>query len=83
MVVDEYVTNYRRADHTECDRQRARRQLCLHAPAGPQHGGRQRPRTIVDQIASIVADYDLSRLSAKEGQVRSALSMRVLDAGRQ
>ena len=34
----------------------------------------------MDQIAGITADYDLSRLSAKEGQVRSALPMKVLDA---
>ena len=72
VVVDEYVTNYRVPITLN---------VTGSAPDGyyastPQLG----PRTIVDQIASIVADYDLSRLSAKEGQVRSALSMRVLDA---
>ena len=80
VVVDEYVTNYRVPITLNVTGSAPDGYYASTPQLAPSTAAVSGPRTIVDQIASIVADYDLSRLSAKEGQVRSALSMRVLDA---
>lgn len=80
VVVDEYVTNYRVPITLNVTGSAPDGYYASTPQLAPSTAAVSGPRTIVDQISSIVADYDLSRLSAKEGQVRSALSMRVLDA---
>ena len=80
VVVDEYVTNYRIPITLNVIGSCPEGYYASAPQLDPGTVAVSGPRTIVDQIAGITADYDLSRLSAKEGQVRSALPMKVLDA---
>ena len=38
------------------------------------------PKSIVDQVSRIIVDFDVSRLSAREGAVRTARAMRFVDS---
>lgn len=80
VVVDEYVTNYRVpvSINTIGD-----------YPAGfygstplldPSSVAVSGPKSIVDRITNLYVDYDVSRLAAQEGLVRTALPMRFTDA---
>ena len=80
VIVDEYVTNYRIPITLNVTGSCPEGYYASTPQLDPGTVAVSGPRTIVDQIAGITADYDLSRLSAKEGQVRSALPMKVLDA---
>ncbi|MEG0639977.1 MAG: CdaR family protein [Clostridia bacterium] len=79
VMVDEYITNYRVP-------------VSIHAignyPAGfhgispsldPSAVAVSGPKSIVDQIARVYVDFDLSRLPAQAGLVRTALPMRFVD----
>ncbi|MDD3336193.1 MAG: CdaR family protein [Eubacteriales bacterium] len=79
VVVDEYVTNYRVPVSLN---------ITGSYPAGyygasplidPSSVAVSGPKTIVDQIANLYVDFDLSRLTAQEGMVRTALPMRFTD----
>lgn len=79
VMVDEYVTNYRIPVTVD---------IIGEYPVG-YYGGSisldpsvvalSGPRSIVDEIASIHVDFDVSRLEARAGTVRRALKMRFVD----
>lgn len=80
VVVDEYVTNYRVPVSLN---------IIGSYPAGyygtapvvdPSMVAVSGPKSIVDKITNLYVDYDVSRLAAKEGQIRSALPIRFTDA---
>ncbi len=79
LVVDEYVTNYRVPVSVN---------VTGEYPDGFYGGTFSRdpsvvavsgPRTIVDQIARVYVDFDASMLSARAGELRTALPMRFVD----
>lgn len=79
VLVDEYVTNYRVPVLVN---------ITGEYPEGFYGGGLSSepsvvavsgPRSIVDSIARVSVDFDLSRLSPRAGQVRSALPIRFVD----
>ena len=80
VVVDEYVTNYRvpvSINAVGVYPEGFYGSTPLLDPSSVAVSG---PKSIVDKITNLYVDYDVSRLAAKEGLVRTALPMRFTDA---
>lgn len=79
VVVDEYVTNYRVPVSVNVTGEYPDGFHGSSISADPSVVAVSGPRSIVDQIARVVVDYDVSRLSAREGTVLTARVMRYVD----
>lgn len=79
VVVDEYVTNYRVPVTVNVTGDYPEGFYGSSVSADPSIVAVSGPRSIVDQIARVVVDFDVSRLSAREGTVLTARAMRYVD----
>lgn len=80
LMVDEYVTNYRVPVSVETTGKHPEGFWGGTLSLDPSVVAVSGPRTVVDRIARVRVDFDLSSLSPRSGNVRIALPMRFLDA---
>ncbi len=80
VVVDEYVTNYRIPVIVEVTGSYPEGYYGSGISLDPSAVAVSGPKTLVDQVSRVVVEYDVSRLSARAGKVRSARTMRFLDS---
>ena len=81
VVVDQYVTNYRVPVTVNIIGEYPQGYYGATPTADPSVVAVSGPKSIVDQIARVYVDFDVSKLIAREGLSRSALGMRFADAG--
>lgn len=79
VVVDEYVTNYRIPVSVNVTGEYPEGFYGSAISIDPSVVAVSGPKTYVDQVERIMVDFDVSRLSAREGTVRTARTMRFLD----
>lgn len=79
LVVDEYVTNYRVPVSVNVTGEYPEGFYGGSFSLNPSMVAVSGPRTIVDQIARVYVDFDASVLSAREGDMLTALPMRFVD----
>ena len=79
VIVDEYVTNYRIPVSINMTGSYPDGFYGSAPSLDPSVVAVSGPRSIVDQISRIYADFDLSTLPAQAGEVRTALPMRFVD----
>lgn len=79
LLVDEYVTNYRVPVTVNTTGKYPEGFQGGNVTVDPSIVAVSGPRTVVDRIARIGVDFDLSSLSPRSGEVRIALPMRFLD----
>lgn len=80
VMVDEYVTNYRVPVSINVIGKYPNGFYGATPTVDPSVVALSGPKSIVDQVVCIYVDFDLSRLTAKSGKVRTALGMRFVDA---
>lgn len=80
VLVDEYVTNYRVPVSVNITGEYPEGFYGAAPTVDPSVVALSGPKSIVDQVVRICVDFDLSRLTAKAGKVRTALAMRFVDA---
>lgn len=79
VVVDEYVTNYRVPVTVNTIGKHPKGFWGSAIAMDPSVVAVSGPKSIVDQVSRIIVDFDVSRLSAREGTVRTARAMRFVD----
>ena len=80
VVVDEYVTNYRVPVSVNIIGDYPEGFYGTPISLDPSAVTLSGPRSLVDGIARVYVDFDVSNLPAKEGTVRTALPMRFVNA---
>lgn len=80
VTVDEYVTNYRVPVSLNITGEYPNGYYGMSPLLDPGTVAVSGPKSIVDRIVNLYVDYDVSRLAAHEGLVRSALAYRFADA---
>ena len=80
VVVDEYVTNYRVPVNVERIGQYPKGFYGASPSLEPNTVTVSGPKSIVNQIARVVADFDVSTLPAQAGATRTAVPVRFTDA---
>ena len=80
VVVDEYVTNYRVPVSINQTGAYPEGYYGGTPSTNPSVVALSGPKSLVDRITRICVDFDVSRLAAREGKVRTALPMRFLTA---
>lgn len=76
VVVDEYVTNYRVPVSVNIVGDYPDGYYGTPISLDPSAVTLSGPRSLVDQVVRVYVDFDVSRLAAQEGSVRTALPMR-------
>lgn len=80
VLVDEYVTNYRVPVSVLITGDYPNGYYGATPSVDPSFVAISGPRSLVDQIAQVYVDFDVSHLSGRPGMVRTALPMRFVNA---
>ncbi len=79
VVVDEYITNYRVPVNIERAGQYPKGFYGTTPSLDPAAVSVSGPKSIIDQIARVIVDFDVSHLPAQAGLIRTAMPMRFVD----
>ena len=79
VVVDEYITNYRVPVSVNISGSYPEGFYGSSISVDPSVVAVSGPKMYVDQVARVIVDFDVSRLSARAGEVRTARAMRFVD----
>ena len=79
VVVDEYITNYRIPVSVNISGDYPEGFYGSSISVDPSVVAVSGPKMYVDQVSRVIVDFDVSRLSARAGTVRTARTMRFVD----
>jgi len=80
VVIEDYVTNYRIPASIEIIGQYPKGFYAATPSINPSTISISGPKSVIDQVARVVVDFDVSNLRAQPGSSRTALPVRFVDA---
>ena len=79
VVVDEYITNYRVPVQVNVIGEYPEGFYGSTISVDPSVVAVSGPKTLVDQVSRAIVDFDVSRLTAREGEIRTSRAIRFVD----